>query len=518
MPDPAAPPFSGSQPTQPTQLTQRRIAAVDLGSNSFHMIIVGVDAHGHVNIRDKLRESVRLRAGLDADNALSPPVQQRALDCLQRFGERIRGFAPEDVAAVGTNTLRQASEARSFLDQAEQALGQRISIISGAEEARLIYLGVSHTLIEPETQRRFVMDIGGGSTELILGQGFQPDQLASLNMGCVSSSQRFFPDGELGAEHWQRAILAARLKLEPIAHQYKALGWHSVAGASGTIKAVLKMIQQCGLSPYTIILPHLYTLRALMQEAGHVDQLAIPGLSDERRPVIAGGLAILIATFEALGLEEMQVSEGALREGLVYDRIERLQYGDLRSKTVAAVQARFHIDSAHAQQVSATASRLFTACRQGYELSAEWGDLLGWAAGLHEAGLAISHSSYHKHSAYLLRYLDLLGFSSEEQVCLSVLVRAHRRKISRRLFDELAPGRVEPAVLTAIVLRLAVLMHRSRNRPVSKLVACRLVDKHIRLTFSAPEVEASVALLVAGLEEEQTLLRAVGFELSYEWR
>lgn len=312
-----------------TPSTQRHIAAVDLGSNSFHMIIVSVDEHGHVNIRDKLRETVRLRGGLSADNTLSPTVKQRALECLQRFGERIRGFAAEDVVAVGTNTLRQASQARLFLDQAEQALGQRITIISGEEEARLIYLGVSHTLIEPETKRRLVMDIGGGSTELILGQGIQPDQLASLNMGCVSGSQQFFPNGQLSAEHWQQAIMAAQAKLEPIARRYRALGWQRSTGASGTIKSVLKMIQQSGLSPATITPQHLHTLQQRMQDAEHVSRLLIPGLSEERKPVIAGGLAILLAAFDVLGVKEMQVSEGALREGLVYDRIRQSNQSNL---------------------------------------------------------------------------------------------------------------------------------------------------------------------------------------------
>lgn len=302
---------------------QRRIAAVDLGSNSFHMIIAGTDTQGQIIILDKLRDMVRLRGGLDENNQLSPLVEQRALDCLQRFGERIRGFAAQDVTAVGTNTLRQASQARLFLDQAEQALGHRITIISGEEEARLIYLGVVHALPEPETQRRLVIDIGGGSTELIVGQGLQASELTSLNIGCVSISQRFFADGSLAALCWQRAMRAVCLELEPIACEYRAIGWQAALGASGTIKSVLKMIQQSGLalSPHTITPAHLQMLQQRMQAAGHVDQLFIPGLSAERKPVIAGGLAILMVAFETLRISEMQVSDSALREGLVYERL-----------------------------------------------------------------------------------------------------------------------------------------------------------------------------------------------------
>ncbi|MGB1256991.1 MAG: exopolyphosphatase, partial [Thiolinea sp.] len=465
--------------------TQRRIAAVDLGSNSFHMIIAGVDAQGNVRILDKLRESVRLRGGLDADNQLSEVVKQRALDCLQRFGERIHDFAAADVAAVGTNTLRQASRARRFLDQAEQALGHRISIISGNEEARLIYLGVSHTLIEREEIQRFVMDIGGGSTELILGQGFRANHLESLNMGCVSSSQRYFPEGRLDADCWQQAITAARLELQPIQQRYRRIGWETATGASGTIKSVLKMIRQCGLSPYTIIPAHLRTLQQRMQAAGHISQLAIPGLSDERKPVIAGGLAILLSTFEALGIREMQVSEGALREGLVYDRIDQIQHGDLHEKTVAALQSRFHIDTEHAGRVRETAEQLFDASSQAWRLEAGLRNLLGWAASLHEAGLAISHSAHHKHGAYLMKYLDLSGFSSEEQECLSVLVRAHRRKLSERLFDELESKRFDKVMYLAVLLRLAVLIQRSRSKSAPRLQDFQVNGRAITLVFAA---------------------------------
>ncbi|MEZ5537555.1 MAG: exopolyphosphatase [Thiolinea sp.] len=493
--------------------SERTVAAIDLGSNSFHMIVAAIDEHGHMRILDKLRESVRLRAGLDENKNLSEEVRERALDCLRRFGERIRDFPSVDVAAVGTNTLRQTRKARRFLDQAEQALGHPVSVISGREEARLIYLGVSHTLAEDDSSRRFVMDIGGGSTELIIGQGFEAKHLESLHMGCVSGSQTFFPDGKLDKACWKKASTFARLQLMPVQYSYRQVGWDSATGASGTIRSVMKMIQQCELSPYSITLDHMKELRKRMMDAGHISQLNIPGLSDERKPVIAGGLAILISTFEALEIGEMLVSDGALREGLVYDRIDRLQFGDLRSKTVSALQQRFQIDVGHAARVRATAEELFDACRDEWKLVPELRELLGWAADLHELGLSVSHSSYHKHGAYLLENMDLAGFSSEEQAWLSVLVRTHRRKIPGRFFDDLESERFKSAPNVSVLLRVAVLLHRSRGDQALALDKVQAAKRELTLRFSHSEERRP--LLFADLEEERSYLRVIGFKLGY---
>ncbi|MEZ5476470.1 MAG: exopolyphosphatase [Thiolinea sp.] len=481
--------------------TERRIAAVDLGSNSFHMIIAAIDAQGHIQILDKLRESVRLRGGLDRDKNLTPEVRQRALDCLQRFGERIRAFPSADVAAVGTNTLRQARRARQFLDQAEQALGHPIAVISGSEEARLIYLGVSHTLAEDNDSKRFVMDIGGGSTELIIGRGFTPLHLESLHMGCVSSSVQYFPDGRLDKACWKKALTAARLELMPIQQSYRKIGWDSATGASGTIKAVLRMIQQNELSPYSITLDGMRELQKRMMAAGHLSKLNLPGLIDERKPVIAGGLAILISTFEALEIADMKVSDGALREGLVYDRLDRFQRGDLRAKTVQVLQTRFQIDAEHAAAVRKTAEFLFSECAGAWNLPADSQQCLGWAADLHEMGLAIAHSSYHKHGAYLLRYLDLAGFSTEEQAWLSTLVRTHRRKLSPKLFEGLEDSRLRLATHLSLLLRLAVLMHRSRSGLALPLLQVIPGNRELKLVFAGKASQRP--LLFADLEEEK---------------
>ncbi|OQX02770.1 MAG: exopolyphosphatase [Thiothrix lacustris] len=491
-----------------------KLATIDLGSNSFHMIVVQIDAYGQVSILDRLREPVRLGGGLDAKGNLSQAAQQRALDCLRRFGERIRDFPSENVAAVGTNTLRLTKNSREFLHLAEAALGHPIAIISGREEARLIYLGVAHSLAKDQQGNRFVMDIGGGSTELIIGQGFDPLHLESLRMGCVSSTLAFFPDGKLTKACWDKAITAALLELRPIKAAYRAIGWESATGASGTIRAVKKVIQQTGLAPYGITLEHMYRVRDMMIEAGHVDKLKLAGLSDERKPVFAGGLAVLIAVFEALKIDRMLVSDGALREGLVYDRLERYQHDDIRDKTVQVWQQRFQVDQAYAAAVHDTALKLFNRCRDEWKLPVYLADLLGWAADLHELGLAIAHSSYHKHGGYVLENADLPGFSTEDQRWLSVLVRTHRQKISSKLFALLDVEHYQNALYLSVLLRLAVLLHRSHKDAAPAIERIRLGKNRIELRF-ADDIKLKKPLLMADLEREQVLLKAVKVELMF---
>ncbi|MEZ5454060.1 MAG: exopolyphosphatase [Thiothrix sp.] len=491
-----------------------KLAAIDLGSNSFHMIVAQIDAFGQVNVLDRLRESVRLGGGLDAKGNLGKAAQQRAVDCLRRFGERIRDFPSDNVAAVGTNTLRQSRNARDFLHLAEAALGHPIAVISGREEARLIYLGVAHSLARDQQGKRFVMDIGGGSTELIIGQGFEPLHLESLRMGCVSSSRAFFPDGKLGKACWDKAITAAQLELRPIKASYREIGWESATGASGTIRAVKKVIQQTGLAPYGITLEHMYKVRDMMIDAGHVDKLKLAGLSDERKPVFAGGLAVLIATFEALKIDRMYVSDGALREGLIYDRLERYQHDDIRDKTVRALQQRFQVNQKYAEAVQETAQKLFNRCRDDWKLPCHLDQLLSWAADLHEVGLAISHSSYHKHGGYLLANADLPGFSTEEQRWLSVLVRTHRQKLSSKLFELLDAEHYQNALYLSVLLRLAVLLHRSHKEAAPRIERLKLGKNRMEVQF-LDDVRGKKPLLLADLEREQAFLKAVKFELVF---
>ncbi len=495
---------------------ERYIAAVDLGSNSFHMIVVSEDADGHVRVLDRLRESVRLGSGIDAKGNLSAEAKERAITCLQRFGERIRDFPSTDVAAVGTNTLRMARNSRVFLDQAEQALGHPVAVISGREEARLIYLGVSHSLgtDDQHEAKRFVMDIGGGSTELIIGQGYEAQHTESLRMGCVSSSLRFFANGKLDKRNWKAAMTAAKLELMPVQRSYREIGWEVANGASGTIKAVRKVIQQCGLAPYGITLEHMREIQARMMAAKTLDKLDLPGLIDERKPVFAGGLAILMSAFEALDIGQMLVSDGALREGLVYERIDRLQQGDLRSKTVASLQARFQIDGQHASAVRATALALFDACQSDWSLTPELRQLLSWAADLHELGLSVSHSGYHKHGGYLLDNLDLVGFSTGEQHWLSMMVRTHRRKVSKKLYANLETARYQDAVYMSVLLRMAVLLQRARSGQTAlPLKQAKASSQALELLFV--DDDSQNPLLFADLDEEKSYLKSIGIKLGY---
>lgn len=495
---------------------EQRIAAVDLGSNSFHMIVVSVDSLGNVRVLDRLREPVRLGAGLDELGNLSLEAKLRALACLERFGERLRDFSSTEVAAVGTNTLRMARNARSFLDLAEETLGHSISVISGREEARLIYLGVSHSLsaTEDKEARRFVIDIGGGSTELIIGQGYEALHTESLRMGCVSSSRRFFSNGSLERIAWKEALTAAHLELMPIQKTYRDIGWEAANGASGTIKTVEKVIQQAGLANFGITLEHMYEIQARMIAARSIDKLQLAGLSEERKPIFAGGLAILISTFEALQIKRMLVSEGALREGLVYERINRMQQEDLRGKAVLNLQSRFQVDVVHAQAVRKTALALFDACQRAWRLSPELREVLAWAADLHEIGLAVSHSGYHKHGGYLLDNFDLIGFSTREQHWLSLLVRTHRRKIFPPLFEGLEAKRSQQAVYLSVILRLAVLLHRDRSGQAAlSIESLEATEQALDLVFAEHERERP--LLFADLDEEKKFLKGINFRLKY---
>lgn len=492
------------------QKSPQYLAAIDLGSNSFHLVVARIE-EGHVHILDSLKEMVRLGGGLDQNGRLSEEARIRALSCLDRFAERVQKLPQGSVAAVGTNTLRQAKNSRQFLQSASEVLGHPISIIGGKEEARLVYLGVSHSLVA-EDGKRFVMDIGGGSTELIIGEGFEPLHLSSLEMGCVSVSRAFFRNGSLCRKNWEKARIAAHIELRPVRRYFRDVGWISAAGASGTIKAAGSIVKALGLETYHITLDSLYAIRDKMIEAGHVRGLHLPGLDSDRQPVFAGGLAILISTFEALKIETMQVSEGALREGLLYERLGRIQSEDTRLKTISSVQQRFQISQQHARRVSSTSQRLLTACEKAWDLQLVDAERLHWASSLHEIGLAVSLSGYQKHGAYLLANADLPGFSMEEQDWMSILVRCQRKKISEKLFRGLPEKNQKTALRLAILLRLATLLHRSRKDETAIIEQVVASDNNLTLQFAQYEL-INHPMQRASLEQEAKYLKNVDFNL-----
>jgi exopolyphosphatase/guanosine-5'-triphosphate,3'-diphosphate pyrophosphatase len=431
------------------------LAAVDLGSNSFRLQIARVE-EGHLYPIDALKESVRLAAGLTQEKLMDADAQKRGLDCLARFGERLRGLPHDAVRAVATNTLRVAKNTPEFLVKAEAALGFPIEVIAGREEARLIYLGVSHTL-PASPYRRLVMDIGGGSTEFIVGTRHTPLKLESLYMGCVSYTKRFFPELKVTKARLEQAELAARTELQAIKSGFEAGNWRGAWGSSGTARALADILEACGWSDGRLTREGLALLRKALIKAGDMSRLDLPGLRPERVPVLAGGFAIMNAAFDELGIESMSVASGALREGVLYDLLGRIHHHDVREATVKGFMRRYHVDKAQAERVANLGCQLLQQLlgNVGQEATSR----LTWAAQLHEIGLAIAHASYHRHTAYILANADMPGFSKKAQALLALVTRAQRGSL--RKIEPLADS--ADAWPFILVLRLAVLFNRSRT-------------------------------------------------------
>lgn len=501
------------QAAQPEAPPCDTVAAVDLGSNSFHMIIARVGEEGGIRVVDRLREQVQLAAGLDEDRRLAPEARARALACLERFGERLRGVPQGKVRAVGTNTLRQMRDGGPFLEAARRALGHPIEVIAGHEEARLIYLGVAHSQAD-DRGKRLVIDIGGGSTEFIIGERFEPTHRESLYLGCVSVSRRYFRDGRITEEALQRAEIGARLEVEGIERQYRRVGWDECIGASGTIKAVQSVLVANGWTQEGINARGLERLRKAMVKAGSVDALDLPGLSRERAPVMPGGFAVLAAAFKGLGIEEMRVSDGALREGLLYDLMGRIGHEDVRERTIQAMARDYQTSQRFALRVAHTAQRCLEQVAAAWDLAGEeLSTMLRWAALLHEIGLAISHHGYHKHGAYLVRYSDMPGFSRQDQLLLSALVRGQRRRFPREVFDELPNGLAPKATRLCVLLRLAVLLNHGRGPEPSPRVRLKADQEGLEVRFSRGWL-ARHPLTRANLEQEAEYLKAVKLRLT----
>ena len=493
-------------------MTSDGVAAIDLGSNSFHMIVARI-ANDQVQVLDRLREMVQLAAGLDARNRLAEDAQQRALDCLARFGQRLRHIPPAQLRIVGTNTLRQARNSAEFLVRAEEVLGHHVEIISGQEEARLIYLGVAHSVADAPGWR-LVVDIGGGSTEFIIGEKFDPLHLTSLKMGCVSLSRACFDDGRITEARLREAELIVRLRLEPVREEYLERGWERATGASGSIKAVQEVVTREGWCREGITLEALRRLRAALLETGNTGAIATRWqLEPARARVFTGGFVVLHGLCEALNVERMEVSDGALREGVIYDLLGRIRHEDVRDRTIAAVTGRYGLDEPQAERVSATALELLGQVREGWRLTADGCDrILEWAARLHEVGLLLSHHDYHKHGAYILEHADLPGFSHNDQTVLAALVRRHRRSFPADAFAHLPREWAQPARQLCVLLRLAVVLHRGRSRQPLPPLTLAVNQQRLELRFPAGWLDEH-PLTQADLEAEAKYLKKAGFRL-----
>lgn len=478
-------------------------------------MIVGELRHGQIVILDRIREPVRLAEGISDNGALSADARARALDCLSRFGERLRDMRAGSVRAAGTSTFRRAQEESGFMREAEAALGHPIDIISGREEARLIYAGVVSSL-PPNDGQRLVVDIGGGSTELILGLGREPKKLESLHLGCVRMTERFFGTGSINSAAFDSARRAARLELRPIKAFFRGTGEVEAIGASGTIRSAELVATELGLTDnHSLSSEVLEQLITRVLEFDSIGQLTLPGLSERRAQVWPGGLAILVELINVLRIQRMTVADGAMREGLLHDLIGRMQHHDAREQTVQAMMARYQVDEQQAERVAATAAQLLEQCAQSWGLQKPLNaQILRWAACLHEIGLDISHDGFQRHGAYIAENADMPGFPRAEQRLLAFLIESQRRQLSSRLKNLLPSGWRPSAMRLALLLRLAVLLNRSRGLLDLSLLQLSVDKNSIHLEFD-PGWLAANPLTVADLEREQGYLEGTKYSLTF---
>ncbi|MDD4932488.1 MAG: Ppx/GppA phosphatase family protein, partial [Methylacidiphilaceae bacterium] len=434
--------------------------------------------------------------------------------CLERFGQRLKPIPPSRVRVAGTNTLRKARNANEFIRKAEKALGHSIDVISGHEEARLVYLGVAHGT-EDDGRLRLVVDIGGGSTELILGKGLAPERMESLFMGCVSMTRAHFAEGMITPARMRRAELEALRELEPIAATYRSAGWGRAIGSSGTILAALGVVQAEGWSTNGITAGALKKIEKALVEAGRVDKLPFGNLDEERKLVFPGGVAILAAIFQALGIDVLDVSYSALREGLLYDLLGRNSEADSRGTTVRNLAEQFRIDAQQAHRVQRLALGLFEQVPAICRFTEEDRHFLSWAAVLHEIGLVISYTQYHKHGAYILSHIDMPGFSLRDQQRLAFLVRSHRRKYPGEELLQLRETDRDSTFCLSILLRIAIVLARSRQDPLLPETGVEGGERRWKLRFPPGWLEAH-PLTKADLEAEAAYLEPLAFRLRFD--
>ncbi len=483
------------------------IAAIDLGSNSFHLIVARMD-HGELRPVERIGEKVQLAAGLDEDNNLTEEAMERGLVCLRKLGQYCSDMADASIRVVGTNALRKARNSQEFAQRAEAILGHPVDIIAGREEARLIYLGVAHTQSD-DHDRRLVVDIGGGSTEFIIGERFEPRLLESLHMGCVTWTNQYFPDGKISARQFDEAYYSARLELLNIEHEYRAMGWQETIGSSGSIKSIHNILTERG---HDAITPEgLNQLKKELLRYKHVNRISFAGLKPERVSIFPGGLAILCAIFDSLKIKRMSFSEGALREGLLYDMAGRSGHEDVRKRTMKAMQKRYHVDKKQSRRVKQHLKGFLENARNNWQLTDEDSQLVLSAAMVHEIGLDISHTQFHRHGAYILRNADLLGFNKRQQHHLSMLVRGHRRSLPLQALFQMSKGECHRLLKLMALLRIAILLNHQRSDYLPEY-SFRVSGRKITLEFPEGWLDKN-PLTQTDFEQEQQCLSRAGYRL-----
>ncbi|MDO4627373.1 MAG: exopolyphosphatase [Pasteurellaceae bacterium] len=499
---------------QPASCKSREIAAIDLGSNSFHMIIARI-VNGSIQVLSRLKQKVQLAAGLDQQGVLDQAAIDRGVACLALFAERLQGFDSSNVTVVGTYTLRSAVNKQDFLQQAAVVFPYSIHIISGETEAKMIYAGVSHT--QPEQQRKLVIDIGGGSTEMIIGEGFTPLRAESRNMGCVSFAQAFFTNGVISETRFEQARTTAIERIADLAEPYRHLGWTTVLGSSGTIKTVSQVIE-ANLDPDGIITAgRLDNLIKRTLKATHFNELHLAGLRDDRADVFVPGLAILSALFDVYQIEQMRYSDGALREGIMYSLEQDFKVQDIRQRSAQSLIEQFSIDVAQAERVWETCRLLARQLSQWQspEYQQEMLAILDWAAVLHEIGLVINYKKLQKHSAYLLQNLAIPGFDKEQQRLLSLLVRFYQDSFH---FDDIAQFsyyQLADVQQLICILRLAVLLNKSRQATEkTQKIKLNFDRGFCQLEFDHEYLSRN-PLIAQELKNEQRYWQEIGLQLNY---
>ncbi|PSU47574.1 exopolyphosphatase [Photobacterium frigidiphilum] len=491
----------------------REIAAIDMGSNSFHMVVARVVGQS-LQIISRHKQRVHLASGLDSQQNLDQAAIQRGLNCLTMFAERLQGFEPENVRIAATYTLRQAQNAHVFLKRAESIMPYPIEIIPGTEEARLIYLGVAHT--QPDTGRKLIVDIGGGSTELVIGEEFDTHVLYSKHMGCVSYNKNHFQNAKLNSKNFAEAQLAAQQKMESITSKYRKFGWDKAVGSSGTIKAIREVLIADGYSDGVITSKRLNQLIEQVLSFKTTEDLDLPGLTDDRKPVFAAGLAILSAVFSALNIDEMVYSDGALREGLLYEMEDRFRHSDIRTRTANAMAKQYNIDIDQANRVKHAAEYFYDQIDTHPGLAkSELSILLNWGALLHEVGLSISYPGFHRHSAYLLRHSTMPGFNLEQQTVLATLVRFQRKALKLEEMPELSIYKRKHLYPLIRTLRIATALNGQRIDEPLPTIKIKAEKEHWQLTLPLGWLSNN-KLLAADLIKEQEYWQKAGWQLSIE--
>lgn len=491
-----------------------KLAALDIGSNSFHLVVARIVADS-VQILHTVKQKVRFAEGLDSNDMLSEEFMHYGLSTLSVMAESLKGFEPDSVRIVATHTLRKAVNAKKFVQAAKEILPYPIEIISGIEEARLIYLGVAHT--SHLKGQNLIIDIGGGSTEFAIGEGFETELLRSLQMGCVSYNVEYFKSGELKNKAFNKAITAAQQELELIAKKYVKQGWQQVIGCSGTIKTIINVVQHLDKTAQntTVTLENLEQLITECCSVGHVDNLVFEGLAEDRRSLFAAGLSILTAIFLSFKIKEISFSPAALREGVIYEMEGRPSHLDIRQRTTESLATRYDVDTEQAMRVLTTTLNFFSACKKSWQINeAEMKNMLCWASLLHEVGLQINSRGVQRHSGYILQHVDMSGFNQEQQSLLATLVRFHRKKIRSSEIVDFSGYQPEQVIKLITLLRLGVLFNLQRQDNVLPEYKIKTEDLTLSLVFPEGWL-AQTPIFSADLEREADYLASVGIVLLF---